>query len=168
MYIFLCPKTFSLANSAGSLEGKFLKYYLGRKGIKAKLSNELWEAFCFRLMDKSGNKQNAEELITEQRGYFEPENEKRDNETHEEINAKRDYNNGELVKATKFFIERNWADIDIAITSEEIDLSKVKNIQNVNTMSLNEFYLYCMNDDDTREMLESFWIKNEADKYNGD
>jgi len=72
------------------------------------------------------------------------------------------------VKATKFFIERNWADIDIAITSEEIDLSKVKNIQNVNTMSLNEFYLYCMNDDDTREMLESFWIKNEADKYNGD
>jgi len=54
MYIFLCPKTFSLANSAGSLEGKFLKYYLGRKGIKAKLSNELWEAFCFRLMDKSG------------------------------------------------------------------------------------------------------------------
>ena len=79
--ILLCPKAFS--SNTFNLERDFLKFYLSRKGIKAKICDELWEAFRYRLLENSTNKDNATQFIAEQKGFFKSENTKESKLTKE-------------------------------------------------------------------------------------
>lgn len=163
--IFLCPKALS-SNDGENDEREFLKYYLSRSNKRAKLTNEVWETFRYKIIDGSGsNKDGAYELIAEFRGIFEPETLKLD-EKFQEVEAIKDYSIDEMRESVNSFLKRNWADIDIFITQEKEKYKEVCDKYGIRVMNLSEFFLDFMDNDRGRALLESYWVKKIHENYN--
>jgi len=168
MKIFLCPKAFR-SNDDFSLQRDFLQYYISRKGIKATITDELWEAFRFRISQANENNETIiEGILADLRGSYLPENLRTDKITFQEIPAEKDYTDEELIASTNSFIERNWADIDLFITINPDKYSEKTSEKQVKVMTLEDFYLDCMNDQETRELMEAFWNHKQECTYEGE
>ena len=161
--LFLCPKALS-SNDSNSFERDFLKYYLSIKNEKATITNEVWETFRYKILTNSSNKAGAISRITEYRGIYKPEILKlKDN--FEEVEAVKEYNTSEMRNSVISFLKRNWADIDIFITPEPQVYKEVCDEYGINVMTLQEFYLDCMNNEWGRNVLMSYWNKIQEEKW---
>ena len=102
----------------------------------------------------------AEDIITEIRGSFEPENsDLNSNNQEEEAN---DYTEQELIDKTNDLINRKWAEIDLFLTEED---HKYPNSHKLKTSNLNGFLYECMKDSNLRPLVESFFKRYALDKY---
>jgi hypothetical protein len=166
MSIFLCPKAFRSTDDF-AIQRDFLGYYLARRGMKALISDALWDAFRYRLTASNGEDTSPaiDGILAEMRGLFEPENLRTDKVTYEEIPADRDYSEDELTNATIDYLERNWADVETFITTTPEHYEEIIAEKNIRMITLEDFYLDCMNDHTTRELMEDFWNHNETEKY---
>jgi len=163
--IFICPKALS-SNDGENDEREFLKYYLSKYNKRAKLTNEVWETFRYKVIDGSdSNREGAYDFIAEYRGIFEPETLKL-NEEFQEVKATKDYSIEEMRESVNSFITRNWADIDIFITQEKEKYQDVCDKYKIKVMNLSEFFLDFMDNDGGRALLESYWVKKIHENYN--
>ncbi len=162
--LFLCPKALS-SNDGNSLERDFIKYYLSINNKKARITNEVWETFRYKILTNSSNKEGAISRITEYRGVFEPEIQKLKDD-FEEVEAMKEYNTSEMRDSVISFLKRNWADIDIFITTEPQIYKEVCDEFGINLMTLPEFYLDCMDNEIGRNSLMSYWGKIQEEKWN--
>jgi len=158
--IILCSKSF--AGKGAVFERDFLMYYLSKvcnKPQKAFVANEVWEAFRFRVLENSDDKEVAERIIATFRGTFSPED-LRLNDNFDEQAPKKDYDEQELIERTRSFVDRKWADVEFFITQEPEKYSGLK----VKIRTLGEFYVECMNDDKLRTSIIDFSIKTALEK----
>ncbi|MCK5177349.1 MAG: hypothetical protein KAQ92_06490 [Candidatus Aenigmarchaeota archaeon] len=112
--IFLCPK--ALAGTDCSYEHGFLIDYISASGTKAKVANEVWDAFRFHILSKNSDKTKGERIISNFRGFFEPET-IRQKPDFTEINPIFVDEKTTLEK-TKDFIMRKGAEIDYFLCQE--------------------------------------------------
>lgn len=156
--IVLCPKAFS-AQDEFSNERDFLKFYLSKTGKKATLANEVWETFRFKFL--KAYPENAEEYIANFRGFVKPEYSKIDKDFQEEAPTK-EYDSAELILKTKDFLRRNWAEVELFITTQKDLFSDITDIKIV---TLEEFFIQCMSGDAERKILWEFWERIQDDKW---
>ena len=161
--ILLCPKALS-SNDGDGHEREFLKYYLSAENKKAKLTNEVWETFRYKVVTNSTNNDGAMNLIAWYRGIFEPEI-TRIGADFQEVEASTEHNTTQMRDSVINFLKRNWADITVFITQEKQIYQEVCNQNGINMMTLSEFYLDCMDTDGGRDILMAYWRKVREDNF---
>jgi hypothetical protein len=158
--IVLCPRAFSAADGL-SHERDFLKYFLSRTGRKGIVANEVWETFRFRVKKTNNNENLVEKTIAEFRGIFNPE-ELIVDENHREKEPEKEHDTKVLIEKTRDLLKRRWADIEMFVTTEP---DKFNDIENISILSLQEFLLTFMDNDNGRKLLEEFWGKIQREKW---
>lgn len=160
LMIVLCSKSIPIG-AGSSLEKDFLMYYLSSKGQKAKVANEVWDALRFRLIKKLGVDK-APILINLLRGIIEPEAIRLKNDgSFEEVDPV-DNVDEFLNEKTVNLVQRKWAEIDLFIHQDSMDLGASLNVKQ---MTLDEFYIYCAGSDCDRAIFEKFSISYPQEKY---
>lgn len=148
--IILCPKAF--AGKELMYERRFVRHYIAKTGEKGMVCNKTWSSFRWRITNTK-DPEVAEKIITNFRGSFTPENMKLTDEFQEQDPLDCDLD--ELIESTKDLVNRKWADIDYFIVQDETDFQDTK----VKPITLSEFFVQCMQDDDKRHIVEDFMIK---------
>ena len=147
--IVICHK--SLDSVGLDLERDFLKNHLARTSKKhAVVANEVWDTWRNKVLSKyqgSASKQ----LIGLYRGWVQPEIIYLD-ENYKEREPKLIVKEEGMIEKTKDLVDRKWADIDVFITETPEKYGSVK----VKMMTLGEFFLNAMNDENKRPLIEGF------------
>lgn len=166
--IVLCPKSlaslFSTGGDSSWLEKEFMKRMFSKCIPRAVVPNEVWEAFRFRIINSSPNKQNAEQMIAFFRSMITPEFEKLD-ENYQEIEPAKDYTNAELIEKTKDLVKRKYAEIEIFITSEPELYQDAPEIVNITILSVESYYTYHFVNVHKRHWVEEFLGEIERNKW---
>ena len=118
----------------------------------------------FKITKDSPEKDEALNLIASFRSIFEPEEIFLD-DNHQEKLSKEEYSKETMVEKTKNLIKRNYADIEVIITSnaeEYKDCSK-----NIPCMDIEEFFIHCMSIQKYREIIEKYLRVIEYEKASG-
>jgi len=127
----------------------YLKFYLSASDNKATVSNEVWEAFRWRINEENKSDQSvAEEIIAVYRGIVEPEVLFL-NDDFTEKEPTRDYTDEELVESTKELIQRKRFKIKYFITDAEDKYRSI--LGDVYSNTVEEFYYHCMGEMDLIE-----------------
>lgn len=164
MYI-LCPKAVKqyLYSETPYPDAGFLKEFFSNTE-KCVVANEVWETMRYVWLFKSSNIKNAKEQMVHFRGFLRPEETIRGSDS-EEIIPNTEHNNDILIGKTKELIERNYADIDFFITPDKDKFKDVKNIDKVRIINVEEFFIWCMDEEKYRKIMERYFTKLKYDGY---